>query len=69
MASIRDSPTSRSRLTEWTSGSSPGRGKLTARQASAIPYTGYIALRFSPLCTNLSMNSRMVFTDIGSAPL
>ena len=47
----------------------PGGGKLTAREASARPYTGYMLLRGSRAGASRVRNSSQSSTEIGSAPL
>ncbi len=47
----------------------PTGGKLTASEASASPYTGYIALRASLAGASRVRNSSHSSTEIGSAPL
>ena len=47
----------------------PTAGKLTASEASASPYTGYMAVRLSPDGARRARNSSHSSTEIGSAPL
>ena len=57
------------RLSVRVRSGAPTGGKLTASEASASPYTGYMALRLSCAGASLVRNSSHNCTEIGSAPL
>ena len=59
----------RCRLSVMVRSGAPTGGKLTASEASASPYTGYMALRRSFAGASLVRNSSHNSTEIGSAPL